>query len=262
MTIVLPLHRALSTKFAGRSFNVVTRLGYNPWLARVDHPSEHNDGRSSLSRSQLSRIYSIPARTYATTAASTTTTAARKPAGRPKAHTGRTPAKRTTKAAAAPKKPGPKTAAGKARLGAKPKAKKAKATPKPKPKTQPKRAVKKAPSKSALNKERIAKDRALKETALLNPPKQLPAQPWQIYQIETQKKTNVSVVEAAKAASASWKNLTPEEKEVCFAVIHKSLELLVHANYHPAPEPRIAHQQRKERESLQGMARPILSRAN
>lgn len=204
MTIAVPVHRALTTKLAGRSFNVVTRLGYNPWLARVPHNTDTHEPTPTSSRSQSSRIYAITPRSYATSTA-------RKPAGRPKAHTGRTPAKRTTKAATA-KKPGPKTAAGKAKVGAKPKAKKAKA----KPKKAVKKTVKKAPTKSALNKERVAKEKSLKEAALLNPPKALPANAWAVYFTEAQKGKHSfdRSGQITKEAAQNFKDITPEQKEV------------------------------------------------
>lgn len=205
MTILVPVHRALSTKLAGRSFNVVSRLGYNSWLARVNHNSDNYESNSTP-QAPLGRIYSISTRTYATAAA-------RKPASRPKAHTGRTAAKRTTKAATT-KKPGPKTPAGKARVGAKPKAKttKAKAKLKPKPKTP----VKKTPTKRALDKERVAKEKALKEAALLDSPKQLPASAWQVFFGESLKGSHgpSETPQMAKDAGQKYKNITPEEKEV------------------------------------------------
>lgn len=201
MTITVPLQRALSTKLAGRSFNVVTRLGYNPWLARVNHnASDNNETKPSLSCQNRSRICFIATRTYATRAAA-------KPASRPKAHTGRAPARRTTKAAA--KKPGPKTAAGKANVGRKPKAKKIA------PKTKP---TKKAPSLRSLDRDRVAKEKHLKEIALLDSPKRLPQNPWQILFAEYQRAGGshsiAESVKITKEAAQKFRNLTLEEKEV------------------------------------------------
>lgn len=201
MTVAIPLHRALSTKLAGRSFQVVTRVGYNPWLARVDQ--QHDTifrPKSTQSSSFSGRIYSLTSRDYATAAAS-------RPAGRPKAHTGRTPAKRTTKTTT-PKKPGPKTPAGKKKVGRKPDAK----TP-----AKPKKVAKKAPSKTALLEQRRAHERELKTKALLDTPKSLPATPWQIIFAETHQKGKVSSLaesqNVTKEAAQKFRDLTPEEKE-------------------------------------------------
>jgi len=210
MTILVPVHRALSTKLAGRSFKVVSRLGYHPWSARVNQSSDHHEPKSTSSQARVGRICFISTRTYATTAAG-------KPASRPKAHTGRTPAKRTSKAATTDK-PGPKTPEGKAKVGAKPKAKttKAKAKPKPKPTPKPKKPVKKAPSQSALNKERVTKEKALKEAALLDSPKLLPAATWPVFFAESMgvPHDKRDTTRMAQDASQKFKDLRPEEKEV------------------------------------------------
>jgi len=211
MTILVPVHRALSTKLAGRSFNAVSRLGYNSWLARVNHNSDNYESKSTSPQASLARFYSISTRSYATSVA-------RKPVGRPKAHTGRTPAKRTTKAATT-KKPGPKTPAGKARVGAKPKGKATKAkatTAKAKPKPKPKTPVKKAPTQRALATERIAKERALKKAALLDSPKLLPQSAWQVVFGESLKGSHGlgEPHQLAKEAGQKYKNMIPEDKEV------------------------------------------------
>ena len=131
--------------------------------------------------------------------------------GRPKAHTGRTPARKSTRAAAA-KKPGPKTAAGKSKVGRKPKAKKKATAKKP-----VKKAVKRPLSKEALNRQRIAAERELKSKALLDSPKDLPASAWQVVLAEISKASTGQsgrIGLKSKEASAKYKSLTPEEIEV------------------------------------------------
>ena len=249
MTIAIPMHRALSTKLAGRSFNVVTRLGYNPWLARVNHDSpSNNESKPSQPSSRSSRICFVATRSYATSATA-------KPVSRPKAHTGRTPAKRTR--TAAPKKPGPKTAAGKKAVGRKPKpkpkAKKAPAKPKPKPR---KPAVKKVPSKTALNQARIAKEKAVKEKALLDTPKKLSETPWTIIFAEAQTGSKAGEQTGnAKIAGEKLKNLTPEEKEV--STIETFPTRRIADTCHLALQPSRTHEQRKERQGNQAVAQPI-----
>lgn len=207
MAILIPVHRALSTKLAGRSFKVVSRLGYHPWSARVNQSPDHHEPKSTSSQARVGRICFISTRTYATTAAG-------KPASRPKAHTGRTPAKRASKAATTDK-PGPKTPEGKAKVGAKPKAKTTKAKAKPK-RERPMKPVKKALSKSALNKERVTKEKALKAAALLDSPKLLPATAWQVVFAESKRVPHDQhdVKRIAQDAGQKYKDLRPEEKEV------------------------------------------------
>lgn len=210
MTITIPVHRALSTKLAPRSFNVVTRWGYNPWLARVNSTSkDDNDAHSSHLLLRAQSRQSIGTRFYATGTAA-------KPASRPKAHTGRTPAKRTTKASTS-SKPGPKTAAGKRAVGRK---LKGKTTAKAK-KVVKKPAVKRAPSKTALLAQRRAKNKELKEKALLNSPKELPSTPWRVLFAELQQagRGTAPASSIAKDAGEKHRNLTPEEKEVSSLVI-------------------------------------------
>jgi len=142
--------------------------------------------------------------------------------GRPKAHTGRTPARRTTKTTT-PKKPGPKTAEGKKNVGRKPKAD---ASPKPKKtaKKAVKKAEKKAPSKTAVAEKRRTRERELKAQALLDTPKALPSTPWHILFTETnQNQPAASLVECqnrTKEAAQKLKDFTPEQKE---ASLYRSL---------------------------------------
>lgn len=222
MTLAIPFHRAISTKLAPRGFNVVTRWGYNPWLARVNSTANtENDIDTPRSYLQSKSRYFIATRSYATKAAA-------KPASRPKAHTGRTPAKRSTKTSTS-SKPGPKTAAGKKAVGRKPKTttrKTTKAATKTAPKPR-KSAVKKPPSAAALLRERRARDKELKEKALLNSatPKTLPSSAWTVIFSEAQTGSHSfgDASNIAKEAAQKFRNLTPEEKEVC----QRSFHLLV-----------------------------------
>lgn len=210
MTIIIPAHRALTSKLAGRSFKVVTRYGYNPWLARVNQTEE------SKTSQRWSPSYSsgmISTRNYATTTA-------KAPAGRPKAHTGRTPARKT-----ATSKPGPKTAEGKSKVGRKPKAQ-SKAKPKPKPKKKvvakkPARKPKKPSTPQAVARAEKLKAnkeiRELKGKALLDSPKALPHSAWHVIFTEFQnaaKGSGTPVTATTKEAVAKLKSLTPEEQEV------------------------------------------------
>jgi hypothetical protein len=127
-----------------------------------------------------------------------------RPGGRPKAHTGRTTAKRTTKStptkkAAAKPKPAPKSK------------KKAKAKPKPKPKKK---------ELSATAKKRMeAKERSeLRKTALLTgAPKALPNNAWTLYFVAHGPKKGQPVDRsgsAVKAAAQAYKNISADEREV------------------------------------------------
>ena len=158
-------------------------------------------------------------------------TYAQRAVSRPKAHTGRTttaarkaPTTSKTKAAKkpAPKKTTPKAlpkakSKAKPRIKPKPKpAKKKKAKAKPKPKLKrpgrPKKALTEA-EKSALKK------RELKKTAL-KPPHGVPSTAWQAFLFEKSHAPG-SVVGSTgiggltKNASAEYKQLTPEQVEVC-----------------------------------------------
>lgn len=206
MTIAIPIHRAFSTKLAPRGFNVVTRWGYNPWLARVNSTTNNDNGVDSTRLCLRSQSRStVATRFYATGSTA-------KPASRPKAHTGRTPAKRSTKASTS-SKPGPKTPAGKKAVGRKPKTKKPKAATKPKPKKQ---TTKKPPSATSLLAKRRVQDKELKQKALLDSPKKLPATAWAVIFSEAQTKGQPfsQASNVTKEAAQKLRNLTPEEKEV------------------------------------------------
>ncbi len=161
-------------------------------------------------------------------------TYAQRAVSRPKAHTGRTttaarkaPTTSKTKAAKkpAPKKTTPKAvpkAKSKAKPRIKPKPKpakkkkaKAKAKPKPKLKSKPKPKPKSKPTdeqKSALIKKQ------LKETAL-KPPHKTVSTAWGVFVAEKLKADKAAAKAnfggSAKEASAEYKQLTPEQLEVC-----------------------------------------------
>lgn len=160
-------------------------------------------------------------------------TYAQRAVSRPKAHTGRTttaarkaPTTSKTKAA---KAPAPKKTTPKAIPRAKPKAKprikpkpkpakkkraKAKAKPKPKPKPKKSKKVLTEAQKSALTKKQ------LKATAL-KPPHGVPSTSWAVFLAEKMRDSAVTRNNfggLTKEASADYKQLAPEQLEVCFAL--------------------------------------------
>ena len=200
MTVLLPCGRTLSKQLLPRSA-LLTRLATTHPSSRVSH-SSGRDPTSDQSQNAVTRsiAFSPPIRTYATAA---------KPAGRPKAHTGRTttktktPKKTITKKTAA--KPGVKKAAPK-------KKKKVKAKAKPVPKT------KKPVSAAALARRQATERTGLKKKALLNEaPKTLPATAWAVCFVEhAPKKGEVTGLssEHAKRASQAYKGMSAAEHEV------------------------------------------------
>lgn len=119
---------------------------------------------------------------------------------KPKAHTGRTTAKKRT------------TTTTKAKSAAKPKKKPAKKTAKPKPKK-----VKKAPSATALKRKATQDRRELREKGLVGKePKGLPDNAWIVYLTDRVKGSNAStsVGDAARTAATQFKSLSPAEREV------------------------------------------------
>ena len=168
-------------------------------------------------------------------------TYAQRAVSRPKAHTGRTttaarkaPTTSKTKAAKkpAPKKKTPK-AVPKAKSKAKPrikpkpkpakKKKRAKAKPKPKPKV-------KKPKKVLTEAEKLALTKRKLKTTALKPPSGAPHTAWTVFLGEKAKATNTAggkghAASVAKGASAEYKQLTPEQVEVCLAfsqMVHSS----------------------------------------
>ena len=167
-------------------------------------------------------------------------TYAQRAVSRPKAHTGRTSAAArkapTTSKTTAAKKPAPKKTTPKAvpkakskakpRIKAKPKPakkKRAKAKPKPKPKA-------KKPKKVLTEAEKLSlKKRQLKATAL-KPPISAAYTAWTVFLQEKIKTTGLApekgnIGSVAKGASLEYKQLIPEQVEVCLAfspMIHLS----------------------------------------
>lgn len=192
MTVTLPISRSLAKGLLARSARSLTRpLSNNPVLRVPCNCAADNDYPDRYSKYSNTSHLLKQARTYATAAA--------KPAGRPKQHTGRTAAKKTTSSA-------------KKTTTAKKPVKKAKK--KPVKKAAPK--AKKAPSKTALLKKEREKQAALRAAALLEEPKQLPSTVYQLVLVEEHKNngTPTSVGVVATAAATRSKSLSLEEREV------------------------------------------------
>ena len=204
MTVILPYSRVLSRQLPIRS-GLLTRLISTDSSARVSH---HQHGSKPPTLSSLGRRTS---RSYAT---ATVTVTVPKTAAKPKAHTGRTTARKTT--ATKTKAPAKKAPAKKTKAKPKKKVvKKAKAKPKPKPKPAPKR---KPLSASAVKKAAIVKQAALKEKALLRQePKLLPANAWTVFNSQQTKGTKSLASVATKQNGAAFRALSPAEREVCSA---------------------------------------------
>ncbi len=207
MTVLLSCGRTASKQLLPRS-QLLTRLATTHQSLRVSS-ANGRDSISELPQNATKRFstVSLPIRTYATAAT---------PVGRPKAHTGRTNAKRTTTkksvATTTTRKPAPKRNAA-AKPKAKPKTKvKAKAKPRAKPK-------KRALSANGQARKEATERTALRKKALLNQsPKQLPASAWSVCFSEHAPKKGERVTldgSSAKRASQVFKNMTPEEHEVC-----------------------------------------------
>lgn len=145
--------------------------------------------------------------------------------GKPKAHTGRVtaskrkPAAATSDAAAGTPK---KASARKSASTKKPAAKKRGAAEKPKRKTtskakakgRPKRKVLTEKQKTTKQKDAVRqKTKNLKQQALLDPPKRLPATAYTVLSVETSHK-GMKIKEHSKAVSEQYKSLSAEEMEV------------------------------------------------
>ena len=202
--MTLPPVRMLAQPLLTRPYFLARASTYSsPFLRvatkyRTDQSSPSSSHAFVLDHARLSRY-----RTYATSAAT-------KPASRPKAHTGRTPAKRTrATTTTTPKKAGPRVVASKPA----PRTKKA-VKPRAKPKTK-KRTV----TKVAQKKLEVTKARDLKEKALLNPPKQLPATAWTIVFSEGAAKGTRVTGDNARSAAQRYRNWSPEEHEVWFPIL-------------------------------------------
>ena len=160
-------------------------------------------------------------------------TYAQKAVSRPKAHTGRTTTAArkapTTSKTAAAKKPAPKKKTPKAvpktkskakpRIKPKPKPakkKRAKAKPKPKPKVKAKK-----PKKVLTEAQKLALTKKKLKATALNPPHAVGSTAWKVFFNEKLKTSGAggkdSFTKLAAGASAEYKQLTPEQVEVCLA---------------------------------------------
>lgn len=181
---VFPVPRTLASRLLARTSRSFTRPSpANPLLRVACNSSSNKSGNTHCGDWSDLALFYKNARNYAT--------ATKKPAGRPKAHTGR--------AAASTKKTTPKK----------------KATKKPKKKAVKKPKAKKAPSKTALVKQARKTASDLRAAALLEEPKQLPSTAFSVILVEEAKKTK-AFAGSASAASARYKNLSPAEREVCY----------------------------------------------
>ena len=220
MTYLLPPGRALSQHLVSRASRAAAQKSCaNSWSrVAVKNPR----CLSSLARSNtlIPILSQLLSRTYATGT------------GKPKAHTGRPAASKrkpavvtsdaaagTPKKAAAKKKPArkPKRAVKK-KAKTKPKSRKAKAKPKkkraPKELTEEQQARKAKRLAAKASRELAEKKKTLKETAQLNPPKQLPYTAFTVLVKETASKGVVGK-DIVRASSTQYKSLRPEEMEVC-----------------------------------------------
>merc|ERR1712230_113853 len=181
--VVLLSSRPLASRLLARSTRTFTRPSAVKPIARVSCHCSGNKEQTNNGGTWLDlAAFSKHARTYAT--------ASPKPASRPKAHTGRTPAKRT-----ATKK---KTA----------KPSKKKAAKKSKPKTR----AKKAPSKTSIAQKARKAQLDLRAKALLDEPKQLPSTAYMLVLVE-ESKNGGPIKSRSASASQRYKSLSPEERE-------------------------------------------------
>lgn len=184
--------RGLSKQLWAKSVQPFTRPGpSNPFL-RVSCACFANN-RHQILRNTFSELAARfkQARTYATSAA--------KPARKPRATARRsTRTKRATPKKPAAKKKGVRKS--KKKVVKKPKAKKPR--------------VKKAPSKTAIAQKARAARAELRNAALLDKPKQLPATAYTLLVVAESKGSHGSVTATASSVSTKYRNLSPEEREV------------------------------------------------
>ena len=205
MTVLIPCSRTASRQLISSTSRLLTRQAIPSVTLRVRSIHTTVFIRPNRSTHTVPRALSIRStRSYATEGAA-------KPRGRPKAHTGREPAKRKP---VAKKQPTAADAPAKKNAGRPKKATKAKSKPKPKPKPK-----KTTLSVTAQKKQASQAQKALREKALLHPPKKLPETAWTVLFVENapKKGSGGNVASSAKGASEQYKNLSPEEHEVCHA---------------------------------------------
>lgn len=213
----LPPARAMSHQLVSRASRlvIVQRQCANSW-SRVTFNDNVGFLSSLLPHASTPLLNQLLVRCYAT-----------RPA-KPKAHTGRASASKKRKPAVAqsdvqagvPKKAPAKRTTKTKKTAAKKRVRKSKpkttaeATPKRKRLTEKQKAVR---SKKAV----IQKKKDLKKQALLDYPKRLPSTPFIVLSTESSTKGS-SAAQNAKAISAQYKSLRPEEMEVLL---------------HPSPSP-------------------------
>ena len=196
MTIYIAPARALSQNLLFRSHHLLLRasLSTSPILRVSQHYSTKPESSALSLTFPLDSALPLQSRSYATTTPS-------KPVGRPKAHTGRTPAKRT----ATKRKPT-------ARSASTTKTPRRGITNAKKPAAKPRK--KKVVSKTAQKKLENKKAKDLKEQALLNAPKRLPSTAWTVIFTENAVKGAPISGNSAKSAAQKYRNLSLEELEV------------------------------------------------
>ena len=205
MTVLIPCSRTLSgLKVLPRSSHALTRLISTNSNLRVSQPENTNKAstRPQCTSTSLSPRFQ-QVRTFADGKPG-------RPAGRPKAHTGRTAAKRTTTKKAAVK-PKPKSKAK-----ATP-AKKAKAKPKPKVKAKPKPRKRELSATAKKLKEQKERSELKKQALLTGSPKALPYSAWTVFFVEKGPKKGEAVDKTGnrvKAAGQEYRNMSSEEREV------------------------------------------------
>ena len=197
MAAALPYSRGLSKQLLSSTRLFTRSANINP-LSRVTCYCATERHRQPFSNefSTLSDLFN-QARTYATAA---------KPTRKPTASTTRTVTKKRTKTTT--KTPAKKKAAKK------PKKKTVKKTVK-----TTKSKAKKPPSKTAVQVKERAARADLRAAALLDVPKQLPATAYLLVSVAESKRGLKDVRTLSSAASARYKNLSAEEREVCICCI-------------------------------------------
>lgn len=224
MQSLLPPSRALSHQLTSRASQLaaVRRSCANPW-SRVTFSNNVRYLSSLLQTDASTPVRSrLLFRFYAT-----------KP-GKPKAHTGRVAASKRKPAAArsdavagTPKKAPAKKTATTRKPAAKKPARKSKSKTKAKSQAKPKRKVQTEVQKASKAKKAAGKkNRDLRQQALLDPPKRLPATAYTVLSVQSSGK-GMSVVQHAKEVSAQYKNLAPEELEVLSVLFFSYLRLLI-----------------------------------
>ena len=205
MTLFALPVRALSQNIASRSHYLLARasLTTNPLLRVSQKQSTRQLSQDSRHDFVLDSALPQQSRNYATTAPA-------KPVGRPKAHTGRAPAKRAprTKSATATKTTTAKKSTAAKKTGVRRTTKRKTVAKKATPRK------KKPLSKTALKRQQTQASRELKEKALLDAPKRLPATAWALVFTESAVKGAPIDGTGARSAAQKYRNIDAAEHEV------------------------------------------------